>query len=505
MALRRSSLLFLLLAVCYVAFQTAVGRFVELDEVFFKAAGREWAASGRFAAPEIDGYPNWDGSRFIRLDPPLREVWFAQPPVYTFLFGLFTKAVGFGPRQCILFDALIHAALAAVTCRLARRLAGLSERAAFFVGVIVLPLGTAGRPDELALVFGTLGLLALLGPRLRNRELMWSGALLGICAATTAPAAVLLGLIGLVILLAGEESPWRQVRRMVLWTAAGAAAAAAAVAPVLIAHPDAYRQYLVHARWHFGPGDYLASFLRVWQLGKPYLALIVGCLVVGLGSFAAPKALFSAAVRHRWWPGPVLALAFLALFLPKKYFYLWFVGPWLMVVAAGTLAALARQGRRRQAHYLGLTLALGYVFAAAPAVRTTLTVLALPPTQSLAANAAAVRRVIRPDSVVLTDDYWWVLANDCRVRDPYFSQPAPHEVDYIILGGGPEPGSVRAVPAYLDAAVSEQFEVVYDNIHRDPPRLLGIPLRGGPPGFGVRILARRSDADRLAREVPRHD
>jgi len=37
----------------YVLFFTFMGRFSPTDEVFFKAAGREWASHGRFAAPEL--------------------------------------------------------------------------------------------------------------------------------------------------------------------------------------------------------------------------------------------------------------------------------------------------------------------------------------------------------------------------------------------------------------------------------------------------------------------
>jgi hypothetical protein len=34
----------------------AIGRFTTTDEIAFKAAGREWARSGHFAAPELTGF-----------------------------------------------------------------------------------------------------------------------------------------------------------------------------------------------------------------------------------------------------------------------------------------------------------------------------------------------------------------------------------------------------------------------------------------------------------------
>ena len=75
------------------------GRFPSIDETFFKSAGREWAQSGRFAAPEIRG--------FLGLSPPVETVWFAQLPVYTFLFGLLTAVFGFGPTLCVMCSTAV--------------------------------------------------------------------------------------------------------------------------------------------------------------------------------------------------------------------------------------------------------------------------------------------------------------------------------------------------------------------------------------------------------------
>src|SRR5271154_6086707 len=90
------TLLFCLGVGAYLAYQAIGGRFVQMDEVFFKAAGREWAQSGTFAAPEIDGVPTADPPGFLIMQPPLSQVWFAQLPGYTFLFGVFARAFGFG-------------------------------------------------------------------------------------------------------------------------------------------------------------------------------------------------------------------------------------------------------------------------------------------------------------------------------------------------------------------------------------------------------------------------
>src|SRR5687768_9667332 len=137
----RSQLLAIL--TLYIAATIAIGRFTTTDEIAFKAAGREWAESGRFAAPELSGFGGFE--------PPAEEIWLAHLPVYTFVFGLFVKLAGFGAMQTIAFDAVIHASLAALTFALCRRMApAVSPCAALTAAILVLPLGMPGRADELA-------------------------------------------------------------------------------------------------------------------------------------------------------------------------------------------------------------------------------------------------------------------------------------------------------------------------------------------------------------------
>src|SRR5690348_11300028 len=95
--------------IAYVALLTTIGRLpnIDGDEIFYKAPGREWAQTGRFAAPELTGY--------LDVPPAFEEVWLVYPPVYPFSFGLFVKIAGFGWRQAVFFDAFIHALLAAAT------------------------------------------------------------------------------------------------------------------------------------------------------------------------------------------------------------------------------------------------------------------------------------------------------------------------------------------------------------------------------------------------------
>src|SRR5271154_68695 len=112
-ALRSQFSIALLLAISfasYVLLGVLQGRFAVTDEVVFKSAGRNWASTGSFSAPELPGF-----LQGLNQGPPVTEIYLAQPPGYTFLFGLFTRLVGFGPQQCILYDALIHILLAFTT------------------------------------------------------------------------------------------------------------------------------------------------------------------------------------------------------------------------------------------------------------------------------------------------------------------------------------------------------------------------------------------------------
>ena len=163
-------LILALLSLLYAAVEIVPGRFPVTDEVFFKSAGRNWAATGNFAAPELDG----------RLDegPPLSTIYFAQPPVYTFAFALYTKLVGFGPRRCISFDVLIHLALVWTALLVGLQLFNLPLKVAMCSAALMLPLGDVGRPDEMGIVLAFAAALVFnAGATAR------AGILLGVCGA----------------------------------------------------------------------------------------------------------------------------------------------------------------------------------------------------------------------------------------------------------------------------------------------------------------------------------
>ncbi len=468
----------------YVGLLAAVGRSVGLDEVFFKAPGREWARTGRLAAPELTG--------FLRnlnppLDPPIEEVWFVHPPVYPFLFGLYTRLVGFGPRPCVVFDALIHGLLVLLTFGIARRLReGLPDRVCFGIGLAMLPVGIFCRPDELAMCFGMAGLLALLGAATWRRVVL-SGVLFGLCAATSVGAALLLGMVALTLLaLSGR------LLRGIGWTIAAGGAFALAIAPVLIAHPNAYRQYLAHAAAHVGRGNFLLSLLTHWENEQFHRSVLLACLLVAAVSLLARGGDLTWARWRRLWLGPLLGLGVSAVFLPDKIYYTWFLGPWMIVAAV--VVWRAGVNRLHPVAVRGVALAvLGfYAIAVAPFCKNLLTMCTLPESQTLACNARRIRELIPPGCTVLTDDYWWVLADDCRVYDLYFGRPDPERIDYIILtgNGSGNPQMVREVPAYLADYLPQHFRPVQNRINTQSLSVFGRPVPNSAFGFGALVLGR---------------
>src|SRR5262249_40852919 len=178
-------------------------------------------------------------------------------PGYSFAFGLFVRAFGFGPTQCVIFDALIHGALAFLTSLLARVIAPeLTPGTACAIAIALLPVGVFGRPDELAMCFGLLALILWGHPAPGYLRRAGAGLMLGWCAATSVGAAAMIGILGLVELLHGRLTFAQKLIRALLGTGIGLASLALTVLPIEIAHPNAYRQYLAHAATHLGHGSF---------------------------------------------------------------------------------------------------------------------------------------------------------------------------------------------------------------------------------------------------------
>src|SRR5689334_2958292 len=82
----------LLLLAAFFMLEFKYPRFPATDEIFFKSPGRNMSQGGAFAAPELEG--------FQHSNPPIERIYFPYPPLYSWLFGEWTRATGFGWAAC---------------------------------------------------------------------------------------------------------------------------------------------------------------------------------------------------------------------------------------------------------------------------------------------------------------------------------------------------------------------------------------------------------------------
>jgi hypothetical protein len=448
-----------LLAV-YVIATTAIGRFTQTDEIAFKAAGREWAQNGCFAAPELAG--------FGHFDPPVERIWFAHMPIYTFVFGVFVKLFGFGATQSVLFDTLIHAMLAALTFALCRRMSPSSSPwSSLAAAALILPLGTPGRADEFAVCLAMGALLA--------DNLAVAGVLFGLSAATSLFAAGILGLHALVLLATRP----RPLRAFAILAVTGALVAAACIAPIVVPHPEALRQFAAHAKKQI-TSSYAWSFGFAWTYGKHFFAAALLPLVIAI------------AARQRKgigtrFAGGAAAVVLILLFVPAKYYYYWFVAPLLIAASCATIA------ERRVPRVAVAICAIVYFAAMLQPLRQLAILAALPREQRLAPNVAIIRSIVPRGSHLLASEFWSSIADDVQYRSLVHGSPDYDAIDYVVLtgNGSGEPGRTQSLTPEQAAAIAPRFVVVHDNLNRDVPRLFGIPLSHSAAGFGTRILRKR--------------
>ena len=483
---RKTALACLLaLSALYCFAELVPGRFAVTDEVYFKAAGRNWAATGRFAAPELKGF----GNSFV---PPVSELFCSYPPLYPFLYGVYTKVVGFGPRSCILYDLAIHLLLVWSGAMVARLVHGVPRSASVLCAALLLPLGTVGRPDELGIVFALGAALALRREVPLKFGFPVGGALLGFCCATSLGVCLFLGsLVGWEVTLR-ERSHFRKLRNLVITALIALVVVAVCVAPILVTHPLAYRQLVVIGASQTALGNAGSSPRTVLQMWVEALwygydkgLLIAGCLIFCLLCWGFDKNPETSAYSR------FLLVAFSLLMLlvsmPGKYGYLWFSGSWLLIacVALGwRISGSLPPSRWRPLLAFGVLL---WLMASMPYFRWKAILWTLPTDQSLTFNMKRVRDEVPVGARVLTTDYWWALADRNRVYDTLFSNPGLDAFDYVVLTGNGSGRTGRPLPPNVPLRES-QWQNTEDHLRLKPPSVFGFRISRSAYGFGPYIL-----------------
>jgi hypothetical protein len=482
-----------ILSALYGVLELVPGRFVVTDEVFFKAAGRNWAETGRFAAPEIVG-------RLTR-GPSLAEVYFAQPPVYTFIFGIYTKVFGFGPRRCMLYDTLIHLLLVWTAAGCANCVFKLPLNVAVLCGALFLPLGTIGRPDELAIIFALWGAVAL------RYSAYAGGVMLGLCAATSLSAPIFLGTLVVWEFYRAASARSSTLLRLSATIGAAAATVAVCVAPILVNHPNAYQQLFSHASeqspilaaitgngWNGGRtiGAATGMLLGIWRemmrYGYAYGILIVG-LFVFLGIFRMTHGKDASLRFDRVFVGAILLMLLVVVF-PGKYFYLWFVASWMLIAAVELAARQVTSEAIRRRYLAAAAGAAMWLVCCIPYIREKTILWTLPVSQSLAANSDQFSSLIPRGAGVVSTAFWWALADRDNVYDSTFSNPTASQIEYIVLSGN---GSGKpGVPMNIDARFRiEEFQPIYNHLNSLSASVFERSISKSGYGFGAYVLQRK--------------
>jgi len=486
----------LLLLAAFFVLEFVYPRFPFSDEIFFKSPGRNMGQGGPFAAPELEG--------FLHFNPPIERIYFPHPPLYSWLFGEWTHATGFGWAACVGYDALISAALAlavfGVTDAVAGMLLGptwLGTALALLSALLTLLFRQEARPDELGMVFGFTNAWWLLRPHdsAWRRSSFVSGVLVGLMLCTS--VGVFVAFMPVLAAL------W--LRRSVKIPEIAPAAAAFGLGvgftvvlclmPLFLSHPNFYQQFLQHSQavvlsesaW----SRLLGEFSLAWKFAQPRLFILfatVPALCLGIVTFwRAGRIGETIAV----FVAPLVGFGLLMFVRPVPT-YMWFLEPWFLLAAAVVIAYLWRQGLLQLVvtGWVVVWLALASIWP----VKDYIVRMALPAEQRLAPNAQKLRDLIPTGAGVLTLEGWWALGSDRAVYDPQFSDLQDLDrIEYFVAGGNGtgEPGVwFRPSNPRYDAMVREHFEVISDSLPRTPIRVFGFKVTNSAYGFGSVVLRR---------------
>lgn len=484
----------LILLVLFLAVEFLCPRFPDNDELFFKAAGRNLGAGRSFAAPELEG--------FLHFEPPVVRVFFAHPPVYSWLFGQVSRVLGFGWKVCVGYDGVISAVLTVCVFGLARRagnMLGAGNAPRVFLSlapaVLTLLLRQPGRPDELGMLFSYAALWSLSAGPVGIATALLSGFLTGLTLCTS--TGVLLGFLPLIAgfwLLHVDRSRWPLLLAL---SAAGAVAATAlCLVPLYLIEPTFYRQFLQHAT---------AVVTSPWDRMRGEMGLLVQVAPARILIMIATLPLLFLGLSRSWNTRPCLesltiyiapTVGFLLLFcLRSAHTYWWFLQPWFLIVA---LLVAARNWQRKKvssllpAAWLILWMSAALVWPAKGYVAR----MTLPSDQRISHCEERLRQIVPAGATVLTTYGWWALARDHAVLDSTFSEIDDlGRIEFFVGDGNGTgmPGKWREPenPRYAELLRNE-FEVVRDDLPREPASIFGQKISRSAYGFGTIVLRRTS-------------
>jgi hypothetical protein len=483
----------LLLAIFFVI-EFAYPRFPYLDtEINVKAAGLHLSQGGAFAAPELEG--------FLHVHPPMERIYFMYPPLYTWLFGQWTRLTGFGWAACVAYDALISGVLAFIIYGLAGVVAdallgplSVLRRTvlAFVPALLTLLFRQVARPDELGMLLGYANvwwLFSAPGSWRRPVVSFVSGTLAGLILCTS-PGVFLAFIPFLAALWLPRVGDMRIGPSLAAAALAFALIVAICVIPLLVADPQSYQQFFQNLHYNvIGGGLAWAWYVfpqRLFILLATLPVLCIGMITLWrTGRIGETLALFVA---------PLVGVS-LVVFVRRSAEYLWFLQPWFLLMAVIVAADFWRsRDSRPVTTVVAGWFAIWVAAASAWPVKDYLVRMTLPPEQRLTTNAQRLRELIPKGAGVLTANAWWTLGIDRSVYHPDYSDIRDlRRIEYFVAdgNGAGQPGVWFAPrnPRY-EAMVHDCFEVISDTLPRMPLRIFGVRLTNSAYGFGTIVLRR---------------
>jgi hypothetical protein len=477
---------FIILAVSLFYIKTQVSFPVHGDEVFFKAPGLSWVRTGDWNSPEEYNYEGWS--------PLLHEVFASYPPLYPFFFGCLIKLVGFTWQACAAYDVLIHILLSSVLIFTFRAVHPKAMNVAWLFGILFLLCWYVPRPDRLAMLFGYLSIALVFINKKANKNYirLTAGAIFGLCVATSVPCGIALTPIVSGLVLCDTQDLLGRCKNLFIFGAAAFLLATLAITPVLIYNWGAIEQNINASKaitsYSFGSGiSYLASYHRDTCLAVPLL--LAPCLIGTLHWVLKPNLKQS----YRWLAWYALALPSMIFFFSKSTFqgnYHWFFIPWLILcLFNGSLHSKWLNALR-----IPLLIAV-LIMPITINLRQLIGSLVTPENRRVEAYEKTVEELIPVNASVLATDYWRILAMRNKVSDILnYAQLNANQIDYIIVTGYGSGAAGRPQP--LPPFAEGQYDMIYNDLDKVPPKFLGVPLTNGTYSCAP-VIYRRKDLKSL--------
>jgi hypothetical protein len=427
--------------------QVALSPSFHVDEAYFKTAGYHWIADGHWAAPEAQGFKPWAYweerrpksvealRRLPNHSPDMDEVFATYPPGYPALYAGWTKLLGFGWRQAVLFDGFINLLLALLVWHLCGFQLGRTGVLPLIAGMIILIQGHSGRPDEAGMLAG-LGSLWVLVTRHSRSPIcasLGAGLLLGLCASISQPCALVAALAATGRLTTALSTRrYRALIDLCLMACVSIIIFGSSWALLIAYHADAFKQYQIATKLIIDRPmiEGIKSWAEYYNV-RQWLHAPIFILSAGLAAWFRPGMI-------KWisaWGGPLLGFCLLFRTSAWQMNYVWFITPYLLMNLASHWDSV-RSAERIAVRIQAAALSLIAMVVLANFVSRQCHALTATEAISLRAFERYLATQIPDGSVVAVDDAlaWYLLAPRCRVWIG-FGTPSPTqatEVTHIV-------------------------------------------------------------------------